>query len=304
MALPTVLLKAKNAVKKGAQAYNAGKQANAQKQSSLTTAMSFISPLIKIKIITAVVLAFTVFLMFIVILGFITKFELIQGIDSSFGRNHTSAGVLNLDSDTLENYYQASEGATESTNKPEADLSQTEYLTVDGFNQHIKSSVENAGYGTREGVVAAGVSLVGDYILATGKRLRYDQYRLGGRQGPDTEGITNQNFYLDCSSFAWWAVYNGGFKTPSYPQTLVQMGWARGINSLKSVDSGQPGDFLVSPAHIVLIIGIYEGGYYCAEFSSWGVGAKITKRNISSLSNSSYALIDMERYYNDATSIR
>ena len=205
----------------------------------------------------------------------------------------------------LEAYYQASLAAPESGNRPKYDLANTTYGSVAGFNQHIKDNVEAAGYGTREAVVAAGISLIGDYIMATGVTLRYDQYTsLGGRQDSDKEGIVNDNFYLDCSSFAWWALYNGGFKIPSYPQTLSQRGWAQGAGYARDPYSteGQPGDFLVSSGHIVLIVGNYDGGYYVAEFSGWGIGSKISKYGQGSLSG--YTLIDMEDYYNDPSNVR
>lgn len=206
-------------------------------------------------------------------------------------------GVGNYD---FEAYYIASEAASQSSNNPATDLASTDYGSVEGFNQHIKDNVNAAGYGTREAVVAAGVSLVGDYILSTGKRLRYSQPL---RQGQDTEGIVNQNFYLDCSSFAWWAVYNAGFKTPCYPQTGVMRSWASQNGYLQSgVNGGQGGDFLLSSGHIVLILGTYDGGYYCAEFSGSTSGAKISKRSYNGLSG--YQLIDMTDYYSNSSNLR
>ncbi len=224
--------------------------------------------------------------------------------------HYSSVGVVDVTSDCrggvgdydFEAYYVASESAYQSSNTPENDLASSEYGSVEAFNQHIKDNINAAGYGTREAVVTAGVSLVGDYILATGKRLRYSQ---SSRQGQDTEGIVNTDFYLDCSSFAWWAVYNAGFKTPSYPQTGTIGTWASENGYLQSgVSGGQGGDFLLSSGHIVLILGTYDGGYYCAEFSSRISGAKISKRSYSSLSADGYQLIDMTDYYNDSSNLR
>ena len=206
----------------------------------------------------------------------------------------------------LEEYYVASSAATESTNKPAVDLAGTDYQTIAGFNSHIKSNVEAAGFGTREAVVAAGVSLIGDYTMATGKRLRYDQYTsLGGRQNSDEEGIVKENFFLDCSSFAWWALYNGGFKIPTYPFTGAQKSWAQSNGYAKDPTSleGQPGDFLVSDGHIVLILGNYDGGYYIAEFLNWGEGGRINKYGSGGFSLGGYTLIDMDGYYN-ASNVR
>lgn len=202
----------------------------------------------------------------------------------------------------LEAYYQASQAASESSSSPSSDLKiSTNYKTIDEFNQHIKDNVDSAGYGTRAGVVAAGISLVGDYIMETGKRLRYSQ---GGRQNPETEGIGTDDFFMDCSSFAWWALYNGGFKLPSSAQTGQQKSWAESNNLLETPGSGvgQAGDFLISDGHIALILGTYGEGYYVAEFSDVGIGAPISKYDYSSLS--SYMVINMDSYYSDTSNVR
>ena len=204
----------------------------------------------------------------------------------------------------MEEYYNLSNAAYETGNVPSADLASTEYKSVEGFNNHIKQTVCNAGYGTREGVIAAGISLIGDYIKATGKRLRYDQ---GGRQyfdGGDNSGIINEDFYLDCSSFAWWSLYNGGFKIPCWPYTGTQREWSNsnGYSKTPGPGVGQGGDYLVSSGHIILILGTYSDGYYCAEEAAWGTGAIISKRSFSGLGG--YTLIDMTGYYNNSSSVR
>lgn len=233
--------------------------------------------------------------------------------------HYRSNGVVAVESDCrggdsvydLENYYQLSQAASQSKNKPSVDLASAKtYKTVDAFNKHIQDNVNSAGYGTREAVVAAGISLVGDYIVETGKRLRYNQ--LAGnygipvsRQDPETVGIVNDNFYMDCSSFAWWALYNGGFKLPSYAQTGQQLSWASnaGYTKAPGPGAGQAGDFLVSTGHIVLILGTYDNGYYVAEFSSWTEGAKINKYEYGT-STSGFYVIDMTEYYNNASNRR
>ena len=202
----------------------------------------------------------------------------------------------------LEAYYEASQSATESTAQPSLDLQNAKtYKTVAEFNQHIKDNVSSAGYGTREGVVAAGISLVGDYIMETGKRLRYDQAR---RQNPETEGIGQLDFYMDCSSFAWWALYNGGFKLPCSATSTEQLSWAQsnGLAETPGTGVGKAGDFLISNGHAALIIGTYDDGYYIAEFSNWGTGAPISKYSYDSTAR--YKVINMDSYYSDTNNVR
>ncbi len=228
---------------------------------------------------------------------------------------------VDFDNESLENMYAMSQSAEQSTNKPSVDLKNTQFKTVDSFNQYIKNNVENAGYGTRAGVVAAGLSLVGGYTSATGKRLRYQQTASiypeipYDRQDSNVEGIVNDEFYLDCSSFAWWAVYNGGYKIPTnidgsdvVANTGFQENWATYTNAIGSLTEGKPGDFLVYNAgnqgHIVMIIGQYASGYYVAEFSSWEEGGQISKRDFTSLKNNGYKLINMDQYYNNSENVR
>ncbi len=300
MAVPAVLLKAKSAIKKGSKAYKAAGRAKALKDgiSDNETGTNPFITVIAIGICAVVAVIVAIFTALGVMYNYPRMF-----LDNFLGTisnalNGGSSGAINLDSATLESMHATSENASVSGNRPGTDLANTPYGSLEGFNQHIKDTVNSAGYGTRAGVVAAAKALVYDYIEATGKRLRYS---MDYRQASDVEGITSEDFYLDCSSFAWWAVYNGGFKMPSYPQTLSQMDWARGKGYLKSsVEGAQPGDFLVSPSHIVLVLGSYDGGYYCAEFSGSTNGAIISTRS----SFTGYSLIDMEDYYNDPNNRR
>lgn len=202
----------------------------------------------------------------------------------------------------LEEYVQLSNAAPVTNNWANADLASTEYGSIEGLSKHIKDNVNNAGYGTRQAVVAAGVSLIGDYIRATGKRARYDQAQ---RHPWEVEGIIRDNLYFDCSSFAWWALYNGGFKVPTHAYTGDQRSWANSNGYLKTPGPGvgQGGDFLISGGHIILIIGNYDGGYYVAHASSWTNGLKINKLDYNS-ARASYDVIDMTEYYNNSSNVR
>lgn len=202
----------------------------------------------------------------------------------------------------LEEYVQLSNAASVTRNHASVDLASSEYGSIEVFNQHIKDNVNNAGYGTRQAVVAAGVSFVGDYIRSTGKRIRYDQRN---RQQPLNEGIVNDNLYLDCSGFAWWSLYNAGFKLPCYAQTDYMYFWARGAGYVSDIRSGQAGDYLLTKGkgHIMLIIGTYEDGYYVAHAAGWSVGVKIDKIPYSYLSGG-YVVVNMEDYYNNSDNLR
>ncbi len=228
------------------------------------------------------------------------KLDVMQLVDPY---NSVSIGVdLNYD---LEEYYDLSNAATESSGNPSSDFRGTDVGSVSAFNQHIIDSVEAAGYGTRQGVVAAGMALVGDYIKYTGHRVMYDQ---STRQATSTSGIVDENYLaLDCSGFVFWSLYNGGFYVPddlAVVQTDYIYAWSNSRGYSSAIKGGQPGDFLVTmgKGHIILIVGTYASGYWCLEEMGWGVGAEVTKREYSDLS--SYVRIDMTNYYNDSSNVR
>lgn len=219
----------------------------------------------------------------------------------------------NIDQTTLENLYSISQSSPLTGSTPNIDLGATSFKDVETFNQYIKDNVNTAGYGTRAGVIAAGLSLISGYNFIVGKRIRYSQEL---RQNDlCAEGIVNENFYLDCSSFAWWALYNGGFQIPKdkygneiSAYTGSQITWSANEGTLKPLNEGKPGDYLVhhnsSGQHIVLIVGNYEGGYYCAELSSPQNGGIISKKNFTDLSVGGYQVMDMENYYSNSDNIR
>ncbi len=70
MALPTVLLKAKSAIKKGAEAYKAGKQAKALKDSASDGPLSFVGNVIKIPLIIGGTIFALMVLMIIIIVAY------------------------------------------------------------------------------------------------------------------------------------------------------------------------------------------------------------------------------------------
>ena len=238
--------------------------------------------------------------------------------------HYSSKGVRNITSncygsgtgiyttEQIAHYYELSTSHPKlSQNTVSEDMARTQYGSMEGFYNHIVENINNAGYHTRQGVVAAGVSLIGDYIEATGTRIRYNQ-NLGycpgassARLDPETAGLT-ENLYLDCSGFTWWALYNAGFKLPSYAQTSDIYNWATNAGYASNVvTGGQPGDFLVTKGkgHVMMIIGTYDKGYYVAEEGGCSVGGVITMRAYSRLSGN-YVLINMDDYYSNSENYR
>jgi len=235
----------------------------------------------------------------IIFVGSFGTIFLMQGVDPNFAS--ASTGVdLNYD---FEDLYSKSVEASISPNSPVTDLAKTEYKDVEGFNEHIKECVEKAGYGTRSAVVAAGKCLVSDYIESTGYRLRYS---MDARGSSEMEGILDDT-YFDCSSFAWWALYNGGFKLPCYNTTPYQVAWAQDYGiATKNYREAEAGDYLIYDhgggafGHARLIIGTYDDGVYIAEFSD---GGQISKTPFDYI-DGAYYLVQMEKYYSDSSNLR
>lgn len=168
------------------------------------------------------------------------------------------------------------------------------FKSLSQFNDHIKQSINSAGYGTRAAVVAASIALIGDYSMDTGVRLKYTW---GGGHSNEhlTKDPVKDPFGLDCSGFIGWAIYHAGFKfatgtTGTYIDTLPH-------GKINQIKGGQPGDFLVNSHHTVMIIGTYDTGYYLAEAANTADGMRISKLEYSNPSG--YYLFDMEDYYNN-----
>ena len=241
---------------------------------------------------------------------YVKGYAVLYATDVEFGKigvsTDANGDLCNVDLNyDYEKMYSASEKASVSPNSPATDLAKTQYKNVDGFNKHIKDCVQQAGYGTRAGVVAAAKCLISDYIESTGHRMRYSMPQRGNSS---TEGISDDT-YFDCSSFGWWALYNGGFKLPSPDTTPYQLGWAQGQGiARKNYRGGQPGDYLIYDegggafGHNRLIIGTHDNGYYIAEFTGSG-GGQITKTSYDGIEGK-YYLIDMKSYYENKKNVR
>ncbi len=182
--------------------------------------------------------------------------------------------------------------------------------SIEEFSELIASNVEKAGYGTRAGVVAAGVTLIAE--LGNNYDVKIPYYWGGGHYDGVVDGAldywgssqchtyANGQSYnycgFDCSGFVPWAIKNGGFN-------IAQMlaGQFKNLSGAKKVSLSnspvlEPGDLLESSEHIVLVIGIEEStnSYICAEASGNSSGVLFTRRAFNS---SGYWGVDMTGFY-------
>ena len=179
-------------------------------------------------------------------------------------------------------------------------LSGTDYKSLDGFNEAIKANVKKAGYGTREGVVAAAMTLSYEYSKATGYKLFY---QLPGNRIPH-ESVVNGLTYLDCRAFVQWAVCNGGFKA-------IELDYITRVSLIGTPSSDirnmKPGDIFStsSTGHIWLVVGVSSDGYYAAEEYGSSNGLVINYYSFDNAYNGYPATFyDMTAYYSNPENVR
>ena len=201
---------------------------------------------------------------------------------------------------------------------------QKQGTTLEAFNALIDKNVEDAGFGTRAGVVAAAVTLVGE--LADQYHIKIPYYYGGGHHdgvkigavgywGGATEddghvckwsahGKRYDVCGLDCSGFVPWAFKTGGFNMgTNYASKFQYLKGAQKVSLNANSAVVQPGDLLESSQHVILVIGIDEGAkqYVCAEASSMFEGVSFTRR---SFTESGYWGVKMDGYYSNSANIR
>ena len=191
--------------------------------------------------------------------------------------------------------------------------------SLEEFNELIKDNVEEAGFGTRAGVVAAAVTLIGE--LGDNYNVKVPYYWGGGHYdgvvvgalgywGSDADCTTfaNGQTYdycgLDCSGFVPWAIKNGGFNTyQRLAGDFKNINGAEKVSLKKGSAVLQPGDLLESNQHIVLVVGVDEdaGQYLCAEAAGNSDGVLFTRR---SFADSGYWGVKMDGFYDNSANIR
>ena len=190
--------------------------------------------------------------------------------------------------------------------------------SLEAFNKLIQDNVQKNGYGTRAGVVAAAVTLIGElgdkynvkipYYLSGG---HHDGVKLGalGYWGSNVEDNGQRCYYtgygnvytvcgLDCSGFVPWAIKNGGFQVGVRSAGDFQhMDGAQRVSLNSNSAVLQPGDLLESSEHVVLVVGVDENTkqYKCAEAAGKNDGVLFTHRPFSG--GNGYWGVKMDGYY-------
>lgn len=207
--------------------------------------------------------------------------------------------------------YVLSSDGTEILHQPLDDFLVAKGTSLEEFNNLIASNVENAGYGTRAGVVAAAVTLIGELGNNYGVKVPY--YWGGGHYDGVVDGALgywgstechtyangqSYNFCgLDCSGFVPWAIKNGGFNiAQNLAGKFQNLQGARRVSLSSSSPVLEPGDLLESSGHIVLVVGVDEATsqYICAEASGNSSGVLFTRR---SYTPSGYWGVKMDGFY-------
>ena len=203
--------------------------------------------------------------------------------------------------------YSLSSDGHEILHEPLDTFLESKGTSLEEFNNLIASNVQEAGSGTRAGVVAAAVTLIAELGNNYGVKIPY--YWTGGHGHIATGAeaswgsgrcYTNANGQaytycgLDCSGFVTWAINNGGFSIPVQSSgTFVYLAGAKRV-SLSSSAVLQAGDLLATSGHIILIVGVDDSGYICAEAAGNETGVMFSRKSFDA---SSYYGIDMSGFY-------
>ena len=195
--------------------------------------------------------------------------------------------------------------------------------SLEEYNELIADNVDDAGYGTRAGVVAGSVTMVAE--LGNNYNVKVPYYWGGGHSSNDLTGealakwgstqchtYANDQHYnycgLDCSGFVAWALNAGGFQCgPTGAGSFYKKSGAQKINLNPNSPVLQPGDILEykdsGGGHAILVVGIDEENkqYICIEAMGNAHGVLFTRR---SFGLSGYWGVDMEGFYNNPANLR
>lgn len=217
-------------------------------------------------------------------------------------------------------YVLSSEGH-EILHQPLGSFLESKGSSVEEFSALIAANVEKNGYGTRAGVVTAGVTLIAELGNNYGVKVPY--YWGGGHYDGvvvgalDYWGSTKCHTYangqsydycgFDCSGFVPWAIKNGGFNMAQMLAGDFQnISGARRVSLSSSSPSVQPGDLLESSHHITLVVDVDEANnqYIIAHASGNAAGVLFSNWSYSYAVSAGYWGVDMEGYYSNPANVR
>lgn len=217
-----------------------------------------------------------------------------------------------------------SSGATNQLTKTLREALADKGIAVEEFNEYLLKNIMDAGFGTRDAVVAAALTITADLEQKIGVRLPYTysgqhggSYYLqsgGTIDNPDSGSFYGidpnwgarihhvdssfglyQKYGPDCSGFVAWALTNGGFKFYSIKSTsYLDLGTNYNLDGDRH---GDPGDLIAHPGHVMLIVGVDDTTkqYYVAEASGRDNGVQISTRSFNL--GGADKIVKMDNYY-------
>ena len=184
--------------------------------------------------------------------------------------------------------------------------------SVEEFNKLLESNISKAGYGTREAVVIAAKTLIGELGDKYNVRIPYywggghaeiilASEKFGGKCPTVTNGETSFNHCgLDCSGLILWSLRNAGFKHVKRGAGIFKdYGGAKKVELSSTTAVLKPGDLLETNGHIALVVSVdnVNKKYICAEAGGLYTGVYFNRR---AFNESNYWGVDMSGYYSNA----
>ena len=190
--------------------------------------------------------------------------------------------------------------------------------SIEEMNQFIYNNVEEAGKGTRAGVVTAAVSFINYLYDNFNVRIpyywggEYQYYGVNPNFGTEVEGYCSDTtcyYYLgfDCSGFVSWAIKNGGYNIGRYTTYSFHDAFSQNSCSIKDETCvGQPGDLInTRDSHVQLIVAVdgESQKYIIAESTgSYGVIMREYDMHKSMFLKDTRILL-MDDYYNNSNNV-
>lgn len=171
--------------------------------------------------------------------------------------------------------------------------------SLENLNNYIKDNINAAGYGTRNGVVAAANAIINyladnydvklPYYIKNQKAETFLQhgipFDIGSKISNDANGRTAKGF--DCSGLIAWCLVNGGYQLDNkYSAGYYSNGYLDGTKIIPlGEDSyiGKPGDFICSSEHIQIIVAVENNKYTVVEATGENGVVRKTYNNIDEI---------------------